>query len=277
MLRAVLIAVFFSVTIQAAVKLKIQGSTTVNPVVVEAAEFFRKTQGWTVLVDTQGGSGGGISALGDGRVDIAMSSKPVSDGERSHYPKINFVEQVIGYDGVALIVSRPIYDAGVKALSKEQIRSIYEGKIKNWKALGGPDKPVVFFNKEPGRGTWEVFAHYLYGKTELAPPVDHPEVGANEEARSKVGGHGSAISQLSAGWIEGSEKIRGLGLSENGKTIDPTLANIRAGTYPMRRALNLVTRGPATGPAKELIAYLKTNEGGEILKRHGYLPVEPLP
>ncbi len=68
-----------------------------------------------------------------------------------------------------MIVAKDVWDGGVKALSKEQIRDIYEGRITNWKDAGGKDQRIVFFNKEPGRGTWEVFAHWVYGDPKKAP------------------------------------------------------------------------------------------------------------
>lgn len=67
--------------------LKINGSTTVNLPVAEAAEILRAEQGMQIEVDTQGGSSGGISALGEGLVQIGMSSKPLSDADRAKYPK----------------------------------------------------------------------------------------------------------------------------------------------------------------------------------------------
>jgi len=52
---------FFGVAqAQEKVTIKIQGSTTVNPVVAEAAEVLRSEKGWQIFVDTQGGSSGGI-------------------------------------------------------------------------------------------------------------------------------------------------------------------------------------------------------------------------
>lgn len=39
--------------------LRVNGSTTINPVVVEASEILRKERGLVIQVDTQGGSWGG--------------------------------------------------------------------------------------------------------------------------------------------------------------------------------------------------------------------------
>src|SRR4051794_19575299 len=50
--------------------LKINGSTTVNLPVAEAAENLRAEKKMQIHVDTQGGSSGGISMLGDGSVQV---------------------------------------------------------------------------------------------------------------------------------------------------------------------------------------------------------------
>ena len=258
-------------------KLKIQGSTTVNPVVSDAAQVFRD-KGWKITVDTQGGSSGGISALGEGLVDIGMSSKPVTEIDRKRFPKVNFVQHTIGYDGVAVVVSRPVYESGVKKLNREQIQKIYEGKIKNWKQVGGFDKPIVFFNKEPGRGTWEVFAKFLYDDTKKAPKVFHPEVGANEEARAKVGSHPSAMTQLSLSWATDQEKLAPLAIiNEKNEIIDPTIESVESGKYPLTRTLFVLTNGQPKDGTKTFIDYLKTTEGQGLLVKHGYLAVGSKP
>lgn len=273
----IVILSFLTVALNAAPSLKIQGSTTVNPVVSEAAEFFR-AKGWKILVDTQGGSSGGITAVAQNQANLGMISKPVSDSDSKKYPNVNFVAHPIGLDGLAVIVSRAVFDGGVKGLSKAQLKDIYEGKIKSWDAVGGKKAPIVFFNKEPGRGTWEVFANYVYGKMDLAPTVTHPEVGSNEEARTKVSGHTSAMSQLSVAWAEGHDAIRPLSIVlEDGKAVPPSRENILNGKYPLARQLSLVTKGPVKGPEKEFVDYLLSEDGQKLLVKHGYLSLNVKP
>src|ERR1700749_3095508 len=117
--------------------LKINGSTTVNLPVAEAAEILRAEQKLDIQVDTQGGSSGGISMLGDGLVQVGMASKHVSDDDQAKYPAVKFNEIHIGEDAVALIVSKDVWDGGVTALTKAQIKDIYESRITNWKEAGG--------------------------------------------------------------------------------------------------------------------------------------------
>jgi len=267
-----LAALLISGTAAAAGKaLRVNGSTTVNPVVVEAAELLRAEKGLQIVVDTQGGSSGGIAALGDGRAEIAMISRPLEDEDSKRYPKIRFTATRIGTDGVALVVHSDVWKAGVHALTKDQVQAIYEGRIANWKQVGGPDRRIVFFNKEPGRGTWEVFARWLYGDPKKAPLVNLPEVGANEEGRNKVAATPGGMSQLSASWADG-KTVFALGVKvEGNKVVDPSPANIGNGSYPLARPLNVVTDGPPAGDAKTLIDFVTGPRGQALVAKHGYL------
>src|SRR6186713_810968 len=113
-----------SVATSLAETLKVNGSTTVNLPVAEAAEILRAEQKMDIQVDTQGGSAGGISMLGDGLVQVGMLSKHVSDDDRAKYPGVKFQETHIGEDAVAFIVSKDVWEGGVKSLTKQQIQGI---------------------------------------------------------------------------------------------------------------------------------------------------------
>jgi phosphate transport system substrate-binding protein len=255
--------------------LKINGSTTVNLPVAEAAEILRSERGMQIQVDTQGGSSGGISMLGEGLVQLGMSSKPVSADDRAKFPRCRFHEVHIGEDAVAMIVSKDVWDGGVRALSREQLAGIYEGRVRNWKEVGGPDRRIAFFNKEPGRGTWEVFAHWLYGDAKKAPSASFPEVGGNEETRNKVATTRGALSQLSSSWADG-RRVFALSLRIDGKEIAPSAGTIATGVYPMSRPLFLLTNGKPEGAAKTMIDFLLSERGQGLVKKHGYLALDQL-
>jgi phosphate transport system substrate-binding protein len=277
-MKSSLLLFSFALAVSAATAetLRVNGSTTVNLPVAEAAEILRAEQKFDIQVDTQGGSSGGISMLGDGLVQLGMSSKPLSDDDRAKYPAVKFREVHIGEDAVALIVSKDVWDGGVRALSKQQAKEIYEGKITNWKDVGGPAQRIAFFNKEPGRGTWEVFMHWLYGSPKLAPQVSFPEVGGNEETRNKVAGTRGGLSQLSASWAD-RVRVFALGIRlEDGTVIEPTNENIATKKYPLGRPLFLLTNGEPQGSAKTLIDFVLSERGQELVKKHGYLPLKDL-
>lgn len=260
----------------AAGPLKVNGSTTVNLPVAEAAELLRSQRGMNIQIDTQGGSAGGISSLGDGLVQVGMSSKPLSDDDRKKYPAVPLKETQIGEDAVALVVSKDVWDGGVRALSKQQCKDLYEGRLTNWKDIGGPDQRVAFFNKEPGRGTWEVFAHWVYGNSKKAPPVNFPEVGGNEEARNKVASTRGGVTQISSNWADGKSVFAVALLNDEGKAIEPTPANIGDRSYPMSRPLFLLTNGDPSGDAKVLVDFMLSAQGQELVRKHGYLSLDQL-
>ena len=252
--------------------LKINGSTTVNLVVAEAAEILRAENRLDIQVDTQGGSAGGISMLGDGLVQLGMISKHISADDRVKYPKVNFVENTIGVDAVAIIVSKDVWENGIRSLSKQQLKDIYESKVTNWKDVGGTkSQRIVFFNKEPGRGTWEVFVHWVYGSPKSAPQVSFPEVGGNEETRNKVASTRGAMSQLSSSWADGQKVFAVALTTDDGKKVEPTNENIANKSYPLSRPLTVLSNGPVTGSAKTMLDFLLTERGQALLPKHGYL------
>jgi len=257
----------------AAAVVRVSGSTTVNPLVVEAAALMTDEQGITIRVDTLGGSSGGIAALGDGRADVAMSSRPLRSSDQEKYPAARFRPLPIGVDALALVVSRDVWEGGIRSLSKDEVRKIYEGELDNWRQLGGPDRRIVFFNKEPGRGTWEVFARWLYGDSESAPLVNLPEVGSNEEARTKVASTRGAISQLSAAWTDGKTTFALAIRDDDGHSVIPKVENVRSHAYPLSRTLLLITSGRPEGEVKVLLDFLRSQRGQRIVARHGYLTV----
>ncbi len=260
-------------TAASAQPLRINGSTTVNPVVSEAADLLRAETKATIFVDTQGGSSGGIAALGEGRAEIGMISRDLEPDDSKKFPKVHFQATRIGIDALALVVSRDVWDGGVRVLSRPQVQGIYEKKLTNWKAVGGPDRRIVFFNKEPGRGTWEAFAKWLYGDPKKAPDVSHPEVGANEEGRNKVASTRGSISQLSAAWADQKTVFAVAIKRDDGKVVPPTLKTIADGSYPIARPLQVVTDGPPKGLAKQLIDLLLSPRGQALVEKNGYLKI----
>lgn len=251
--------------------LRVNGSTTVNPVVTRAAEVLRAERGLEITVDTQGGSSGGLAALGEGRAEVAMSSRPVNDHDHEAYPGVDFRPVKVGVDAVALVVSGDVWEGGVHSLTRDQMRSIYEGRVESWSEVGGPDLPIAFFNKEPGRGTWEVFANWLYGDADDAPLVSHLEVGSNEEGRTKVASTPGAVTQLSFAWADGATVFPLAVEGEVGEVVAPTPETVADGLYPISRPLLVVTDGQPEGTAAELIDFLLGPEGQRLVHEAGYL------
>jgi phosphate transport system substrate-binding protein len=216
--------------------LRVSGSTTVAPIAADAAEVLRD-RGMRITVDSQGGSAGGIAQLGVGEIDVAMSSKPITEDEKARHRGVDFVSTELGADAVAVAVRREVFDGGVENLARDQLRALFEGRVGNWAEVGGPDLAVFVYDKEPGRGTREVLDRYLYGPGGHAPPPprsgNYAVVGGNEETRAKLVSTPGSVAPLSTAFVAGQPRLAAVSVDG----VEPTPAHVRDGRYPMARML----------------------------------------
>jgi phosphate transport system substrate-binding protein len=205
-----------------------------------------------------------------------MSSKAISADDRQAFPSTNFTSAQIGADAVGIIVRREVFDGGVRNLDHDQLQALFEGRIHNWKELGGPNIDVFVYDKEPGRGTREVLDKFLYGPNGKAPPPPqsgfYAVVGANEEGRAKVLSTPGGVTPLSTAFLAGYPGLAAVSVSG----IEPTSAHIADGTYPLSRPLFLVTNGPPQGPAKTVIDFVLGPDGQALVHKSGYLTLADL-
>lgn len=244
--------------------LVIKGSTTVLPIAQKAAEQFMKTHKDTNVSVSGGGSGNGIKALIDGTTDIADSSRFIKNKEikaaveRGVFP----VPHRVALDCVVPVVhpSNPLEDISLNAL-----KDIYTGKIRNWKALGGPDKPIVAISRDTSSGTYEVWEHKVLRKERVSPrALLQASNGAVAQAVAK---NKYAIGYVGIGYLNKDIKP----LKVDGREATPTTA--LNGTFPVSRALFMFTRGWPTGDAMTFINFVVSPAGQKIVREEGFVPM----
>ncbi|MDR4507921.1 MAG: phosphate ABC transporter substrate-binding protein [Candidatus Brocadiaceae bacterium] len=246
------------------------GSTTVLPVVSDAAEQFTLNHRDVAVIVNAGGSGVGINLLGEQKIHIGMISRNISQEEIEKYPDVHFITHSIGKDAVVPVVSSEIYDAGIIALTIEQIAKIYKGGITNWKEVGGPDKEILAVDKEISRGTRHVFMEIVLGNKEAEAPGADLVLGSNNEEQVAIAQSNAAIGMLSHAWI--NDDVKGLSIIlANGERVDPTLQNIINGKFPITRNLLLITNGEPQGKIREFIGFIKSPDGQKIVEQAGYV------
>lgn len=116
--------------------LVINGSTTVLPVVQKATEAFAKTNPDVHIALSGGGSGNGVKALIDGLTNIAMSSRDIKGSEvkLAEQRGVKPYRTAVAVDAIVPVVNNA---NTVKDLTQEQLKAVFEGKIRNWKEVGG--------------------------------------------------------------------------------------------------------------------------------------------
>ncbi len=267
---ALLIALFIGsiATSFAAEKVTASGSTTVLPLAEAEAEAFNGQQTDCQVTVTGGGTGAGITAAGEGRSDIAMASREIKATERSKYSKNNFQQFFIGYDGICIVVSKPVYDAGVKAITKDQLKKIYAGQIKNWKELNGPDSDIYVIAREDGSGTRDTFNELVMGSTTAETPGVSTVAAASSEVKTAVTGSDKAIGYVGFSYAESGD-LGALAYED----VKPDVKNIRSGSYPLARHLYFYTWGQPTPCAQKFIDFVIGPEGQKIADENGFIPM----
>jgi phosphate transport system substrate-binding protein len=247
---------------KASVSLVVTGSSTVAPVVAEAAARFEQFHP-DVRIDVQtGGSSRGITDVRSGVAALGMISREVTADETG------LVAHMIAIDGVGVIVHR---DNPISSLNRQQLIDIYTGKITNWISVGGSDSRITLISKAEGRATLEVFLGYTgLDSADIKADVI---IGENQQAIKTVAGNPLAIAYVSIG-AAASEAGAGTPvklLSCDG--VAATSATVASGSFPITRPLQLVSRGELPPAASAFLDFMMSSQIHDVITSHLYVPV----
>jgi len=225
------------------------GSTALQPLVSAVAKKYQaKCSGSTITVNL-GGSGAGLTAAENGTADIGDSdifSKPGQEDLVDHQ--------------VAVVVFTVMINSqvtGVTSLTTDQIKAIYSGQTTNWKALGGPDLPIVVVSRPSSSGTRATFQKYvLGGAVESITGPDNLTTDSTGTVISNVQQTAGAIGYAASG----PAKQFGLTILKI-DNVEATPDNVKSNKYKFWNIEHMYTKGPAKSLAQALIDYMVSPDG----------------
>lgn len=225
-------------------RLLLTGSSTMAPLMIDIGKRFQSLHHDIQVVVQTGGSGRGIRDVREGKADIGMASRALTDKEADLYGV------PIARDGICLIVHR---DNPVHSLSNRQVADIFTGTIGSWDKVGGRAVPISVVNPKPGYSSTELFSQYFnirYENIKASRQTGDNAVRIEDVARDPNG-----ISYTSVGEAERKMRagvpIRLLAL--NG--VPASSKNIRNGNFPISRPLTLVTKSTPSGLVRAFIEF----------------------
>ena len=242
----------------------VNGSTTVLPIGQATAEAYMKKDANVNISISGGGSGNGIKALIDKTTQIAMSSRDMKkeEIELAKSKGVNPVEHKVAIDALTPLVhpSNP-----VASLTIEQLSLIYQGKITNWKEVGGKDLQIVVISRDTSSGTYESWQEKVLHKEKVTPKAQlQASSGAIVQAISK---NRYAIGYVGIGYVNKSVKaVKVNGIEANDK-------NALNGTFPIARPLFMYTDGEPKGAVASYLKFVKGTDGQKIVKKEGFVPL----
>lgn len=241
------------------------GSTTVLPIAQRTAEVYMDQHEDVNISVRGGGSGVGIAAIVDGRVDIADASRPIKTKElkSARQNGTNPVGTVVAKDGIAVIVHG---NNSITKLNIQQLKDIYTGKIENWKKLGGPSIPIVVVSRDVSSGTFEVFKELVLkgGKVKGGALM----LSSNKAVSTTVADTPGAIGYVGLGYL--TDKVKALQI----QGVLPSNATVNNGSYKLARPLFMYTNGKPAGEVKKYLDFILSSEGQKIVEELGFVPLQ---
>jgi phosphate transport system substrate-binding protein len=242
--------------------LVLAGSGSNLPVTRELAAAFASTGAAQPVVHVSIGSGGGIRALRDGAIDIALVSRALKPEERAQ----GLV--AVPYARVPVVVGAHVSVPEV-GIAREKLTSIYAGEVATW----DDGTPLVVLQREQGDSSHAAIARVLPEFARIDAEayqakrwrVLYNDAAMDEALASTEGG----IGLLGTGRIDAALAIRALEIDD----VEPNADRLADGTYPFSKDLSFVTVGEPDARAIEFIRFTMSAAGRTIVREHGCLPL----
>ncbi|MCA9705615.1 MAG: substrate-binding domain-containing protein [Myxococcales bacterium] len=243
--------------------LRLAGSGSNLPLTRALSAAFPRGQGRYSVVHASIGSGGGIRALLDGVIDIALISRPLREGEREQ----GLVATPYARVPVVVAVHASVPD---RAITRDQLVAIFDGSQRTWSS----GAPVVVLQRERDDSS-----HWAIDR--ILPVFAAANEAAYRESRWRVLYRDDAMREALAD-TPGAIGLFGQGaippeLPIEALTIDgvrPSVDAVRDGTYPFTKDFAFVTRGAPTGQARAFIDFVLSEPGRGIIEAAGALPLD---
>ena len=248
----------------AAESIVIKGSTTVLPIAQAALEAYMKKNPGVQISLSGGGSGEGIKALIDKTTDIATSSREIKKEEvtLAETKGVKPVTHVVAYDAIIPVVHPK---NKVTNLSIDQLSQIYQGKITNWKEVGGADLKIVVISRDSSSGTFESWDHFIMKKAKVTPQAQM--LASNGAIVTAVSKNRYAIGYLGMGYV--NKSLKPLPVDGVKASVETALSK----EYPLSRELYMYTNGEPAGEVAKFIAFVKSADGQKIVAKEGFVPL----
>ena len=235
------------------------GSTSMEKVIGALGEAFMEQNKDVTFTYNPTGSGSGITAVGEGRCDIGLSSRALKDDEKASGLK----ETVLALDGIAVIVNpaNPVSDLDVETIAK-----IYTGEITNWKEVGGNDAEIVLIGREAGSGTRDGFESITDTKDSCKY---RQELTSTGDVITTVSTNPDAIGYASLAALKDNVKALTVG------GIAPTEDTVKDGSYVIQRPFVLVTKDGAelSTAAQAFFDYATSADAADLIAAAGAVAV----
>jgi len=242
--------------------LVLAGSGSNLPLTRELAAAYAGRGHAPPLIHTSIGSGGGIRALRDGAIDLALVSRPLKEEELAR----GLVAFPYARAPVMFAVHASVPDVDV---TPEELVQIFAGERTSW----SDGSKIVVLQREQGDSSHAAVAAFVPG-FEAANEVAYRSRSwrvlytdnAMDEALASTPG---AIGLRGSGPIPPELPVRALAVDG----VAPSSASIERGSYLFYKDFAFVARGATVGEEAAFIEFARSPEGRAIVAAMGCIPL----
>jgi len=253
-----------------------KGSDTLVNLALAWAEAYMQLRPQVRLSVSGGGTGTGIAAMINRTVDIANASREMKSEEIAAAKKNGFdpLQFIVARDAIAVVVNPA---NPVERLTLAQLSEIYTGRITNWQAVGGQDRPIVLLSRESNSGTYVYFLENVVrlGRTDskLLFSPDTLLMPSSEGISAEIRQNPNALGYDGLGYVTPDQKVLGVAKDAKGPFVWPSIASVNDASYAISRPLYMYTAGVPSGQIKEYMSWI-LGDGQGLVRKLGFVPLQ---
>ena len=261
--------------------IRIDGSSTVQPVTEAAVELF-SAEAPNVDISVGGiGTGDGFQRFCRGELQISDASRAIEKDEYDACKKANItpVEVQVGIDGLSVVANKDLAIPD-DCITTANLKKLLDpkSKIANYKELGAgyPDQKVSFFTPGTESGTYDYFTETVL-ETDAEQRTKDVQTSADDnQIVTGIEGTEGALGYVGFAFADQQkDKLKILGVDGGDGCVVPSVETIADGTYkPLSRPLFMYpsTDTVAKPEVKAFIRYVLDNNE-KVVSAADYVPL----
>ena len=222
-------------------EIRIEGSSTVQPITQAAAELFREENPDARISVGGSGTSDGFEAFCKGDTQISDASRPIDVAEEVPVCEengVDFIEIPVAFDGISVVVNKQ--NDFATEVTSEQLETLWEpaaeGNITRWNQVNPewPNEEIHLYGPGTESGTYEFFNEVIVGNEEEVNRSDYEASEDDNVLVQGVSGDQNALGYFGYSYYENNRDSLKV-LAVDG--VEPTEDSIRSGEYLLSRPL----------------------------------------
>mgnify|MGYP000485764875 CR=1 FL=1 len=211
----------------------------------------------------------------EGKADIIFVTEPSSEElELAKKAGIELEVVPVVKEAFVFLVNK---ENPVDTISTKQLQDIYQGKIKNWKELEGPDKAILPYQRPENSGSQTIMVNMVMKGINIMDAPKDLIPSAMEGLIEVIASYNNSDRAIGysvyyfANSMYNKETIKFVKIDG----VEPNNETIKTGQYPYTSAYYAVLKKTESkdSNARKLLAWILSDEGQKLAEQSGYVPL----